>query len=79
MALTLPIEELELVGKKVYVVGLGSLVICLDEAIAALGEKYESDDLMRVVFRDNGFKDAEVKTNAIQILKQGGIDDIKSL
>jgi len=85
--LTLPIEELELAGKKVYVVGLGSLVICLDEAItldtveaiAALKEKYESDDLMRVVFRDNGFKDAEVKTNAIQILKQSGIDDVKSL
>jgi len=85
--LTLPIEELELVGKKVYVVGLGSLVICLDEAItldtieeiATLKEKYESDDLMRVVFRDNGFKDAEVKTNAIQILKQFGIDDVKSL
>ena len=85
--LTLPIEELELAGKKVYVVGLGSLVICLDEQItldtveeiAKLKEKYEADDLMRVVFRDNGFKDAEVKTNAIQILKQHGIDDVKSL
>ena len=27
------------------------------------------DDLMRVVFGYNGFKDTEVKTNAIQILK----------
>jgi len=80
--LTLPIEELELVGKKVYVVGFGALVICLDEqitldtveAIAKLKEQYEADDLMRVVFRD-----AEVKTNAIQILKQSGIDDVKSL
>ncbi len=85
--LTLPIEELTLAGKKVYIVGLGALVICLDEqitldtveAIAKLKEQYESDDLMRVVFRDNGFKDAEVKTNAIQILKQSGIDDVKSL
>ena len=85
--LTLPIEELELAGKKVYIVGLGALVICLDEQItldtveeiAKLKEQYESDDLMRVVFRDNGFKDAEVKTNAIQILKQSGIDDVKSL
>jgi adenine-specific DNA-methyltransferase len=34
---------------------------------------------MRVVFRDNGFKDAEVKTNAIQILKQYGVGDVKSL
>lgn len=85
--LTLPIEALELAGKKVYVVGLGALVICLDEAItldtveeiAKLKEQYGADDLMRVVFRDNGFKDAEVKTNAIQILKQQGIDDVKSL
>ena len=85
--LTLPIEELELSGKKVYVVGLGSLVICLDkqitldvvEEIAKRKEKYDTDNLMRVVFRDNGFKDAEVKTNAMQILKQVGIEDVKSV
>jgi adenine-specific DNA-methyltransferase len=34
---------------------------------------------MRVVFKDSGFKDDVVKTNAIQILKQYGIDDVKSL
>ena len=85
--LTLPIEELTLAGKKVYVVGSGSLIICLDkeitletvEEIAKLKEKYGPDDMMRVVFRDNGFKDAEVKTNAIQILKQYGVGDVKSL
>jgi len=49
------------------------------EEIAKLKEKYEADDLIRVVFRDNGFKNAEVKTNAIQILKQHGIDDVRSL
>lgn len=85
--LTLPIEELELAGKKVDVIGFGALVVCLDEevtldtieAIAKLKEEYQADDLMRVVFRDNGFKDAEVKTNAIQILKQYGIEDVKSV
>ena len=85
--LTVPTEELELAGKKVYVIGYGALVVCLDEAvtldtveaIAKLKEQYQSDDLMRVVFQDNGFKDAEVKTNAIQILKQFGIDDVKSV
>lgn len=85
--LTLPTEELQLAGKHVYVIGLGALVICLDEQItldtveeiAKLKEQYVTDDLMRVVFRDNGFKDAEVKTNAIQILKQSGIDDVRSL
>jgi len=36
-------------------------------------------EVMRVVFKDNGFKDDVVKTNAIQNLKKYGIDDIKSL
>jgi len=85
--LTVPTEELVLAGKKVYVIGYGALVVCLDdaitldtvEAIAKLKAQYQSDDLMRVAFRDNGFKDAEVKTNAIQILKQSGVDDVKSV
>jgi adenine-specific DNA-methyltransferase len=42
-------------------------------------EKFIIADMMRVVFGDNGFKDAEVKTSAIQILKQYGLEDVKSL
>ena len=84
--LTIPIEELTLTDKKVFVIDLGSLVICLDnditldtvEAIAKLKEKYQTE-IMRVVFKDNGFDSSETKTNAIQILKQYGIDDVKSL
>jgi adenine-specific DNA-methyltransferase len=34
---------------------------------------------MRVVFKDNGFKDSVVKTNTIAILKQFGIDDVESV
>jgi len=41
--------------------------------------EYKSNNPARVVFGNNEFKDAEVKTNAIQILKQSGIDDVKSL
>jgi len=83
--LTIPIEEeLTLTDKKVFVIGLGSLVVCLDnnitldtvEAIAKLKEKYQTDT-MRVVFKDNGFDNSETKTNAIQILKQYGVDDVK--
>lgn len=36
-------------------------------------------EVMRVVFKDAGFKDDVVKTNAIQILRQAGIEDVKSL
>lgn len=52
---------------------------CQQEAVPKLKEQYESDDLMKVVFGDNGFKDAELKTKAVQILKQSGIDDVESL
>ncbi|WP_457608040.1 site-specific DNA-methyltransferase [Nitratifractor sp.] len=84
--LAVPIEELEIMGKKVYNVG-GNLVICLDkqitldivEEIAKLNERFGSEEPIRVVFRDNGFADAEVKTNAIQILKQYGVEDVRSL
>ena len=34
---------------------------------------------MRVVFKDDGFKDDVIKTNALQSLKLFGIQDIKSI
>ncbi len=84
--LTLPIEEKVINGKTVYIIGFGALVVCLDdeisidivEEIAKLKEEYQSE-VMRVVFKDSGFKDAVVKTNAIQVLKQFGIDEVVSV
>ncbi len=34
---------------------------------------------MRVVFKDLGFAGDVAKTNASQILRQAGVDDVKSL
>ncbi len=48
------------------------------EGIAALKGELKPE-VMRVVFKDSGFKDDVVKTNAVQILRQAGIDDVKSL
>jgi len=84
--LTLPIEEKVINDKTVYVIGFGALVVCLDykisidivEEIAKLKEEYQSE-IMRVVFKDSSFKDAVVKTNAIQVLKQFGIDEVVSI
>ncbi|AZO94945.1 DNA methyltransferase [Halocella sp. SP3-1] len=84
--LTIPIEETTLNNKKVYIVGYGALIICLDkkitldivEEIGNLKDKYQPE-IMRVIFKDNGFKDDVIKTNAIQILKKYGIEDVKSL
>ncbi len=84
--LTVPIEERQINGKTVYSIGLGALVVCLDDAITldvveGIGDlkKELAPEVMRVVFKDSGFKDDVVKTNAIQILKKYGIDDVKSL
>ncbi len=84
--LTVPIEERSINGKTVYAIGLGALVVCLAddislEVVEGIGKlKVElQPEVMRVVFKDNGFKDDVVKTNAIQNLKKQGIDDVKSL
>jgi len=84
--LTIPIEERIIHGKIVYIIGFGALIICLDneitldvvDGIGALKNELEPE-VMRVVFKDGGFKDDVVKTNAIQNLKRFGIDDVKSL
>lgn len=84
--LTLPIEEKTLHGKKVFVIGYGALIVCLDdkvtlevvEAIAQLKDEYKSE-ITRVVFKDSSFADAVVKTNALQVLKQFEIDEVVSV
>ena len=84
--LTVPIETRIIGGKNVYIIGMGALIVCLDkdvsmETVEGIGKLKEelSPEIMRVVFKDNGFKDDVVKTNAIQALKRFGIEDIKSL
>lgn len=84
--LTVPIETRSIAGKTVYSIGLGALVVCLDKditmdvvnGIGALKDELQPE-IMRVVFKDDGFKDDVVKTNALQTLKRYGIEDIKSL
>lgn len=84
--LTLPIEERKICNKTVYSIGLGALIVCLDkdisldvvEGIAKLKEEL-SPEISRVVFSDTGFEDDVVKTNTVQILKQHGIEDVKSI
>jgi adenine-specific DNA-methyltransferase len=84
--LAVPIEYRSIDGKTVYIVGAGALIVCLAdgitldlvEGIAALKAELEPE-IMRVVFKDAGFPDDVVKTNTVQILRQAGIDDVKSL
>lgn len=84
--LTVPVETEMINEKQVFVVGAGALIVCLDdeitsevvEGIAKLKIELDSETT-QVVFKDAGFADSNVKTNAIQILKQAGIDDVKSI
>ncbi|EMS81277.1 site-specific DNA-methyltransferase [Desulfotignum phosphitoxidans] len=84
--LTLPIKEHTIAGQKVFDIGMGALIICLSdtvdldvvEGIAGLKQELKPE-IMRVVFKDSGFKDDVVKTNAVQILKQACIEDVRSL
>jgi len=91
--LTLPIEELTIEDKTVYNIGFGALVVCLDdnitikvvEAIAKFIKEqvvYDEEKKKRharVVFKDKSFADTNVKTNAIQVLKQFDIDEVVSI
>ncbi|MCM3618443.1 site-specific DNA-methyltransferase [Sutcliffiella horikoshii] len=76
--LTVPIEKNIIAGKSVYLVGMGYLLICLEQNLE-LDEIEEFARLTpsRIVFYDEGFKDDTVRTNAQQILKRYGVHDIR--
>ncbi|MGO4904854.1 site-specific DNA-methyltransferase [Flavobacterium sp. W20_MBD1_R3] len=83
--LTLPIDEKNIEGKKVFSVGFGALFICLADGITSkvaegIGAWKEAlnPEVCRVIFKDSGFGDVE-KTNSVQTLKRFGINEIKSI
>lgn len=84
--LTYPVETKEVDGKKIFSIGVGALLVCLDDEITLdavnqivkLKEEL-SPETCRVVFKDNGFKSDSVKTNAVEILKRNNIEDIMSI
>jgi adenine-specific DNA-methyltransferase len=80
--LTYPVDEFTIAQKKVYSIGFGMLMICLDDEITTevargiLAKIKElSPESSRVVFKDNGFKSDSNKTNIKEILKSGGIEE----
>ncbi|MHB8128962.1 MAG: site-specific DNA-methyltransferase [Mobilitalea sp.] len=80
--LTYKIDEYFISGKKVYSIGFGMLIICLDDELTAEIAngilnlvKELQPELTRVVFKDNGFITDSNKTNIKEILKCGGIEE----
>ncbi|GAA5818389.1 MAG: site-specific DNA-methyltransferase [Methanobrevibacter sp. CfCl-M3] len=80
--LTLPIEEYDVNNKKIYSVGFGALLICLDDEITSeisneiikLKEELNPETIC-VVFKDNGFISDSDKTNIKETLKTNDIDE----
>jgi len=80
--LTYSIDEYTFADQKVYSIGFGALMICLDDNITtAVAEgmvKLKNElqpETWKVVFKDNGFHNDSNKTNIKEILKCGGLDD----
>lgn len=68
---SLKIEQATISGKQVFKVAQNSLCACFDKDIDEdFAKEIAKEKPLRVVFRDNGFKDDTAKTNVKQLLKQ---------
>lgn len=82
MPLTSPIEEIKVEDKTIYSIGMGYLMICLEDKIDMnLVEEIGKRKPESIIFRDSGFADENAKINTIQELKKYGIAEevIKSI
>lgn len=71
LPLSLKIETKEIRGKHVFMVAENSLYACFDKGIDEdFAKELASENPLRVVFKDNAFKDDTAKTNVKQLLKQ---------
>jgi adenine-specific DNA-methyltransferase len=71
LPLSLKIEQVIIAGKQVFKVAGDSLYACFDKGIDEdFAKAIAQDNPLRIVFRDNGFKNDTAKTNVKQLLKQ---------
>jgi adenine-specific DNA-methyltransferase len=71
LPLNLKIETKEIRKKQVYMVAENSLYACFDKGIDEdFAKELAAEKPLRVVFKDNAFKDDTAKTNVKQLLKQ---------
>ena len=78
--LTLPIEEYDAGENKIYSIGFGALIICLDNEITkdivdSIIELSKDSEISRVVFKDIGFVSDADKTNIKETLRTHKIDE----
>lgn len=82
MQLTSPIEEIKVGDKTIYSIGMGYLMICLEDKVDMdIVDEIGKRKPESIIFRDSGFVDENAKINTIQELKKYGIAEevIKSI
>jgi adenine-specific DNA-methyltransferase len=71
LSLSLKITQVSIAGKEVFKVGDNSLHACFDQGIdEKFAKAIAKEQPLRIVFRDNGFKNDTAKINVKQLLKQ---------
>jgi len=78
VSLTAPIQETNILDKKVYDIGLGYLLICIENDLTLKHiEEIAKTTPSRVVLFDEGFKDDSIKINAYQVLRRFNVRDVR--
>ncbi len=80
--LSVPVDEIEVDGKKVFNVGFGALFVCLDDnlTVSIVDElvdliKDSDSSVTRVVFKDNGFASDSDKANVKETLRANNVNE----
>ena len=91
LELTVPIEQRTIAGKAVHSIGVGSLMVCLApkisreeveplaHGIVSWRKELAPAGEAQVVFRDSAFADDVAKSNLTAILRQYGLENVRSL
>jgi adenine-specific DNA-methyltransferase len=71
LPLSLKIEQVDVLGKKLFKVAENSLFACFDTGIdEEFAKEVAKESPLRIVFKDSAFKDDTAKVNVKQLLKQ---------
>lgn len=71
LPLSLPIAEADVAGKRVLKVAGNTLYACFEEGVGEdFAKAIAAEKPLRIVFRDDGFRDDTAKINVRQLLKQ---------
>lgn len=80
--ITYLVEEVTINDKKIFNIGFGELLVCLDNDITTdIADEIVNlkNDRTKVIFKEAGFKNDSAKTNVLEILKRNKIKEVISV